>query len=142
MAVQPRPALLDPARRWTGLVLLSALALLFVVDPAVTRIWPQCPFLALTGWLCPLCGSLRAVHAALHGEFLAALQANAFTGVAATAVVAHVALAVIRGKPAGADTLMTWGTGTRVTWILFGIATLLFTVARNVPGDSFGWLRP
>ena len=48
-------------------------------DPATTRWFPSCPFYAITGWLCPLCGSLRAVHALLHGAPLAALTFNPLT---------------------------------------------------------------
>src|SRR5258708_25879013 len=50
-----------------ALALAAPLALLAVFDPASTWWLPSCPFHALTGWLCPLCGSLRAVHALLHG---------------------------------------------------------------------------
>jgi hypothetical protein len=45
-------------------------------DPAVTWWFPSCPLHVLTGWLCPLCGSLRAVHALLVGHPLAALAFN------------------------------------------------------------------
>lgn len=31
----------------------------------------------LTGWDCPGCGATRALHAALHGDFAAALEFNA-----------------------------------------------------------------
>ena len=48
-------------------------------DPAVTWWFPSCPFYAMTGWLCPLCGSLRAVHAMLAGHPLAALAFNPLT---------------------------------------------------------------
>ena len=48
-------------------------------DPATTAWFPSCPFYAITGWLCPLCGSLRAVHALLHGAPLAALTFNPLT---------------------------------------------------------------
>jgi hypothetical protein len=71
---------------------LAAAAALFVFDPAVTAWFPSCPLFALTGWLCPLCGSLRALHALLHGNVEAAVQFNALTtaGVAAGLIaVAH-----------------------------------------------------
>jgi hypothetical protein len=48
-------------------------------DPATTAWFPSCPFYAITGWQCPLCGSLRAVHALLHGAPLVALTFNPLT---------------------------------------------------------------
>ena len=60
----------------TALALAAAAALVAAFDPAATWWFPSCPFHALTGWLCPLCGSLRAVHALLHGSLLGALTFN------------------------------------------------------------------
>jgi hypothetical protein len=61
--------------------LAASVALLAAFDPAATWWFPSCPFHALTGWLCPLCGSLRAVHALLHGAPAAALALNPLTTV-------------------------------------------------------------
>ena len=63
----------------TTLVLAAAAALVAAFDPATTWWFPSCPFHALTGWLCPLCGSLRAVHALLQGSPAAALTLNPLT---------------------------------------------------------------
>ena len=60
-------------------VALAAAGALFVFDPAVTSWFPSCPLNTLTGWLCPFCGSLRAVHALLHGHIEAALRLNPMT---------------------------------------------------------------
>jgi hypothetical protein len=58
-------------------LIVGAVAVLLVAfDPATTWWFPSCPFHALTGWLCPLCGSLRAIHALLTGSPLAALAFN------------------------------------------------------------------
>ena len=65
-------------------VWLIALALvipLAAFDPSTTWWFPSCPFHALTGWLCPLCGSLRAMHALLTGAPLAAMAFNPLTSV-------------------------------------------------------------
>jgi hypothetical protein len=58
---------------------LAAAALLFAFDPATTWWFPSCPFNALTGWLCPFCGSLRALHALLRGTPRIALALNPLT---------------------------------------------------------------
>ncbi len=49
----------------------------FIFDPASSRIFPQCPFLAITGWQCPGCGSQRAIHCLLHGDIAGAWSYNA-----------------------------------------------------------------
>lgn len=63
----------------TLLALGATAGMLAAFDPASTWWFPSCPFHALTGWLCPLCGSLRAVHALLLGAPLAALAFNPLT---------------------------------------------------------------
>lgn len=49
----------------------------FLFDPAGTMWFPRCPFLVLTGFRCPGCGSQRALHALLHGEVAEAWRLNA-----------------------------------------------------------------
>jgi hypothetical protein len=55
-----------------------AALVLFFVDPSKVPIYPVCFFHRTTGFNCPGCGSLRAMHALLHGHFLTALHFNAF----------------------------------------------------------------
>jgi hypothetical protein len=43
---------------------------------ATTDVGLVCPFLALTGWQCPLCGGTRMGSALLHGDLAAAAAAN------------------------------------------------------------------
>lgn len=38
-------------------------------NPEESSIFPKCAFFQLTGWKCPGCGSQRAVHYFLTGEF-------------------------------------------------------------------------
>ena len=59
-----------------ALALGAAAVLLATFDPATTWWFPSCPLYALTGLLCPLCGSLRALHSLLTGAPLAALALN------------------------------------------------------------------
>ena len=65
-----------------------ALSVLF----ATTGIGVPCPFLALTGWQCPLCGGTRMGAALLHADLAAAYAFNplvlvVLTGLGALAVV-------------------------------------------------------
>ena len=52
-------------------ILLALAGLLFMgvyfsIDPMDSGLFPKCPFRTLTGWLCPGCGSQRALHDLLH----------------------------------------------------------------------------
>jgi hypothetical protein len=44
-------------------------------DPAHRHV-PLCPFKALTGWLCPLCGGLRSTNAIARQHWAMAWHAN------------------------------------------------------------------
>ena len=58
-----------------ALALLAGVYLLF--DPAETAWMPKCPVHVLTGFDCPGCGSQRAFHALLNGDFEGMVRANA-----------------------------------------------------------------
>lgn len=57
-------------------VAITGSLLYFYFDPAFNRFFPPCPFFALTGFYCPGCGSQRAVHDLLHGNFFQAADHN------------------------------------------------------------------
>ena len=102
-----------------ALVLAGAAALLLAFDPATTWWFPSCPFHALTGWLCPLCGSLRALHALFLGAPVAALAFNplAIVGLAA-GLIARERTTAFCFSPRGGGLLIAFG------------------VLRNVPSPS------
>jgi hypothetical protein len=52
------------------------MATLYVFAPEEHSFYPRCIFHSLTGWQCPGCGSLRAMHQLLHGNFANAWQLN------------------------------------------------------------------
>jgi hypothetical protein len=47
-----------------------------IFNPATAGFFPPCPFRALTGYLCPGCGTLRALHEMLNGHPVAAFRLN------------------------------------------------------------------
>jgi hypothetical protein len=49
---------------------------LYSFNPSASVIFPTCPFHACTGLYCPGCGTLRALHQLLHGNFAGALAFN------------------------------------------------------------------
>lgn len=57
--------------------LLGGLVFYYYVDPLSEHFLIRCPFKTLTGLDCPGCGSQRAVHELLHGNFKAAFSYNA-----------------------------------------------------------------
>ena len=58
-------------------MLLLGLAIVYrTYDPAGTDFFPACPFHSLTGFLCPGCGSQRAIHHLLHLEIEPAWKQN------------------------------------------------------------------
>ena len=56
--------------------LVAATAVVAAVDPHQPGHYPLCPFRAVTGLDCPLCGSLRATHDLAHGQLALAASEN------------------------------------------------------------------
>ena len=91
-------------------------------DPSTTWWFPSCPFHAITGWKCPFCGSLRAIHALVHGAPLAALAFNPLT------------IAGIAGFALARERMAAFCFSAR------GLATLVaFGLLRNLPALSGGF---
>ena len=57
----------------------AAVAYVGLVDPNQPGHYPTCPFLQLTGYYCPGCGTLRCLHVLAHGHLAQALGFNALT---------------------------------------------------------------
>jgi len=116
-----------------------ALVLLRVFDPAASHLFPPCPLRALTGWYCPGCGSLRALHQLLSGNLGAAFALNPFAVVSLPfllyGVVSYASFS-LRGKYLPRVLLPA-------KWIqTLAVALLMFAVARNVPMYPFVLLAP
>src|SRR4051794_7766742 len=57
----------------------AGLVALRIFNPASSGVFPPCPLHYLTGLYCPGCGSLRAIHALLHGNLHNAWAMNPLT---------------------------------------------------------------
>ena len=80
-------------QRWQWIAMsafTAALVPLYLFNPANGR-FPVCPFHALTGWLCPGCGSQRALHDLMHGNFGEAFRHNALLVVSIPLLAVHAA---------------------------------------------------
>ena len=75
-----RASRLMKLRTITGMVIaavLGGLAVVYQFPPTEYSFYPRCPIYLTTHWLCPGCGSTRALHALLHLQIQSALHYNA-----------------------------------------------------------------
>lgn len=59
-----------------SIVLLLLVLVYYIFNPNDMAIFPKCPFLLLTGFKCPGCGSQRAIHCLLHFDIEGAVKYN------------------------------------------------------------------
>jgi hypothetical protein len=132
-----------PQKHLLAGVLLAAIAAAVVMlrafDPATSGLFPPCPFRYLTGWYCPGCGSLRALHQLLLGNFTAAWALNPLAIVLMPFLAygtASYALFEIHGQHLPRLFLPA-------VWIRVLCAVIiLFGIARNIPLHPFELLAP
>lgn len=123
-------------RRRVGLILivilLAGIAVAYkYLDPAVVPIFPRCPFRLLTGYLCPGCGSQRAIHHLLNLDLPGAWRMNPLLVIS----LPYLLLGLIL-KPLSRHN----GRGTRLYDQLYGyrasvaalVVIVLFWIGRNI----------
>lgn len=138
-AASPAPArlraLAAPAAVAVGAA--AVLTLLHVVSPYEGGTYPTCPSLALTGYYCPGCGSLRALSSLSSLDLPGAWDMNPLA-VVMLPVLAGYWLGWVRRAATGR--LRTW---LAPPWVLWALLALILTywVARNVPALA-PWLAP
>jgi len=59
-----------------SIALVGLVAVVYVFNPEGHGFYPRCPLFVLTGWQCAGCGTLRAAHCLLHGDFARAFALN------------------------------------------------------------------
>lgn len=109
-------------------LLLSGLVILYWFDPTRVAFIPPCPVYKITGYYCPGCGSLRALHRLFHGDVTGALAMNPLM------VVSLPFIGALLFKPA-------WSYKKWVPWFCF-YTLILYGVIRNIPAAPFTWLAP
>jgi hypothetical protein len=87
---------------------------------------PLCPFHAVTGLWCPLCGSMRGLELLGDGQVMAALGSNLLLLVTLP-VLAWGAVAI-----AGGGTVSGPWVVPRRAWIALAVFALLYTITRNL----------
>jgi len=117
----------------TGVALIGLLVL-FLFDPAQHALYPMCVFKKVTGYDCPGCGGLRAMHHLLRGDLIGAFQLNAMVIIALPLTLVWLAIRRFnrdrRRSPSGKQIL----------WMVWSIALglVLFGIVRNLPFWPFG----
>jgi hypothetical protein len=105
-----------------------ALAALYFFNPTEHAFFPVCSFHKLTGWNCPGCGGLRAVHQLAHGHVREAFFLNPMVVLGAPLAAwfgGRMAWDVWKGQPARSP---------RTVWIvLICAAVIVFGLLRNLP---------
>jgi len=118
--------------KFLGALLAAGLiGVYFLLDPE-QHFFPKCPFLWLSGWKCPGCGSQRAVHHLLHGDVLEALRINFLFVLAFPYVIFELVLEYTPWGRAQTAIRRKWY-GYRATIVAL-VTVLAFGVARNVWG--------
>jgi hypothetical protein len=146
-----RKKTLDPAKIWLALtqkrffpavltgIFLLAVTYLFWFDPAHYRLYPSCPFYFLTGFYCPGCGTLRALHQLLHGRLLAAFRYNPLT-VLVLPFLIYAAIRKVTGLLTGRRLPQIYIRSVWI-WVVF-VVVLGFWILRNIPVYPFTMLAP
>lgn len=108
--------------------LTAAIVIYAVFDPAA-NFFPRCPVKMATGLDCPGCGTQRALHALLHGDFAGALRFNALLpfSFALLALLATASIMRLKGRPRLFNSIHT----PRFINTLLTLITL-WAIARNI----------
>ncbi|MFC0450785.1 DUF2752 domain-containing protein [Rhodococcus jostii] len=116
---------------------VAAAAILHFRDPHQPGSYGFCPLYAVTGWWCPACGGLRAVHDLTNLDIGAAVAGNVLI-VPFIAVMVLAWIGWARHRWSGRrDRTIVWDPR-----VMVGVLILLaaFTVTRNTSWGS--WLAP
>jgi Protein of unknown function (DUF2752) len=125
----------------SAVVALAAggLSVVYLLDPGTSDLYPPCPFLALTGFYCPGCGTLRALHQLSLGHPVAALDLNPLMVLllpfVAYFLASHTVLA-LTGRP-----LKKIFVRPELIWALLGLV-LVYWLLRNLPAHPLTLLAP
>ena len=119
----PRPVMIGVAVAFV----VGALILYFTLDPS-TNYFPRCMFHEITGLQCPGCGSQRAFHSLLRGDFSAAWHYNALFVLELPLLVLLVAAWYLRSRIPGLHRVVN----SRSVILTILAIIILWTIFRNI----------
>ena len=115
---------------------VAGCALVALADPNDGGPYPLCPTRSLLGIDCPACGTLRGLHALLHGRIGTALDHNLLLLVAVPVGV-MLWVRLIRAALGRVQAPLRVPAGAGIALVVVGVT---FMVLRNLPGDTLAWL--
>ncbi|MDR1406304.1 MAG: DUF2752 domain-containing protein [Prevotellaceae bacterium] len=113
-----------------AVAVMAAASVYYTFNPATTVYFPPCPVYKLTGFRCPGCGSQRAIHSLLHGDFGQAFSDNPLVPPALLLVALLVYLEHFGGKNRF-PRLHRFLSGSKFIGTL-AAAIILFGIGRNI----------
>ncbi|MDP4178429.1 MAG: DUF2752 domain-containing protein [Bacillota bacterium] len=119
---------------------IPAAIILYLFNPSTSKIFPPCPFKFLTGYYCPGCGSLRALHQLFHGNLIAALKLNSFM-VLCIPLMIYLILSEMKIKIKGRR-LFPRIVFSQSFYTIFLTIIILYWILRNIPIPPFIYLAP
>lgn len=130
---------------WSVAAVGVAVALIYYrFNPAETGFFPVCYFRKFTGLYCAGCGSQRALHQLLHGNFREAFHNNALLVLALPYLALGFVLDMrnfLRGGDLRGGQLPAAYRRWEILVAIF-VVICLFWILRNVPGEPFSYLAP
>lgn len=111
---------------------------LYLFDPVDSLFYPPCPFHAITGFYCPGCGSLRAIHELLHTRFLSAFKLNPLF-ILSIPLLTHLIFRLYFSRSEKYSSNLD--IPAFPIWLYLTIV-ILFWIIRNIPAYPFSLLSP
>lgn len=122
-----------------SLLCIAGLIVLYFGHPTTGYAWmPRCPFYMLTGFYCPGCGSLRAMHYLLQGNFAESFRNHPLFLPMLICIILFYGKRIIEFRKGKNITFR--GEMTLAVTIL--IVFIIFFIIRNIPLDLLEWTRP
>jgi hypothetical protein len=127
--------------RWALLILIfMGISIYFYFNNPAATLYPPCPFLYLSGYYCPGCGTSRAFHQLLHGNIINAFNLNPLM-VICIPLVAYLFVCILEPKVMRKCSISRYIFNTTFLKIMFGII-LVYWIARNIKFYPFILLAP